>query len=101
MLVIGMLPNIVVLQLIEITALSRNSDEAECIPELLFKFNSYWCVFEVLCFSLNPLVYFWHLEITNKFIKEKLMDRIRHAIGLPKGKIVPEVNTAHKTTDRN
>ena len=51
-------------------------------------------------FSLNPLVYFWHLEITNKFTKGNLMDRIRHAIGLPKGRIVPEVNIAKDENEK-
>ena len=92
MLVIGVLPNVVVLQTMLAMTLSGNAEKMNCM-KILRDFNSYWVVMEVLAFSLNPLIYFWHLRITNRIGSESTIDEIRCAVGLPKARrrIAPEI----------
>ena len=90
MLVIGVLPNVIILQTMLVMALSGSAEKIECM-KILHDFNSYWVVIEVLGFSLNPLIYFWHLQITNKNGRDKRFEMVRPAIVFSKRKIVPEV----------
>lgn len=92
MLVIGVLPNVVILQTMLAMALSGNAEKMKCM-KILQDFNSYWVVIEVLAFSLNPLIYFWHLQITNRIGSDSTIEKIRCAVGFPKAKrrIVPEI----------
>ena len=86
MLVIGVLPNVIILQTMTLMVLTGNTEKMRRLNE----FNSYWVIMEVLGFSLNPLIYFWHLQITNK-VSSDSVERFPHAVGVPKRRIVPEI----------
>ena len=92
MLVIGVLPNVIILQTMLAMTLSGNAEKMKCM-KILQDFNSYWVVIEVLGFSLNPLIYFWHLQITNRIDSDSTIEKIRGAVGFPKARrrIVPEI----------
>lgn len=90
MLVIGVLPNVIILQTMQIMALSGK--KIKCM-KILHDVNSYWVVIEVLGFSLNPLIYFWHLQMSNKISSDGSIERFRRTLGFPRTKrrIVPEL----------
>ena len=91
MLVIGVLPNVIILQAMEIIILFGDVNKMNCM-EILHDFNSYWAVMEVLGFSLNPLIYFWHLQMTQK-ISDSSIESFQSAVGFSRSRkrIVPEV----------
>ncbi len=92
MLVIGVLPNVIILQTMLVMLLSGIVKDINCM-KTLHDFNSYWAVMEVLGFSLNPLIYFWHLQLTNKIGSDTSIETFRNAVGFPRARrrIVPEV----------
>jgi hypothetical protein len=91
MLVIGVLPNVIILQTMSVIILSGNVEKMKCL-KILYDFNSYWAVMEVLAFSLNPLIYFWHLQMTKKFSGSSV-ESFQNAVGFSRSrrKIAPEV----------
>ena len=98
MLVIGCLPNIIILQIMQAMALSGNLKKMLC-TKILHDFNSYWVVVEVLGFSLNPLIYFWHLQITNKINANS--EGFRNVIGTKKTtrrRIAPDITIMQSRT---
>ena len=99
MLVIGILPNVITVQIMTITLLSGNVQDLSCI-KILNDFNSYLMIIEVLSFSLNPLIYFRHNQVINKISNDNYgLKRIRHAISMAREKrVVPQITIMHSRT---
>ena len=82
MFVIGVLPNVIILQKMEIVILFGDVNKMNCI-EIFNYLNSYLAVMEVLGFSLNQLIYFSHRQITQKII-ESSIERFQNTVGFSK-----------------
>ena len=91
-LIVGVLPYIILLQIRTSHLLFGNRQFLRCNTDIILRFSSYWFVVEMLSFSLNPIIYAWRFRpICSRWQKsDRLLPCFRRRIQVLRKRIAPE-----------